>query len=261
MNLEILSEQANRIQAQYPSPTLVSASTLPLAFWTDAGQQTVEPLQHEQGQLPDFLVLNPPFLLPKEPLSCEGGILDSSEQNIRDRAFRANVFWRLQTSILSGFIDPDLLNGDVYYINSPTRTIQFRPDAMLQASLPQLERVDRYLATLQDQLNRVDPVTSSQSEDFEQFDSKTIATSRKLVGMLYPYLLKDIEEEEIPYVVPTPDGTILFNWLRRDKELSITVTHNILQVQRWTPLSSYESEGYWEIGLDKIREHFDWVTQ
>ena len=91
------------------------------------------------------------------------------------------------------------------------------------------------------------------------FDHLTLDNARRLLTN-FDTCNHALLEENPPVLAPEPDGFIGFVWTRNDKELSIKIGPKMLEVQRWSPASSYEAEGYWEIPITAVSEHLAWIA-
>lgn len=91
------------------------------------------------------------------------------------------------------------------------------------------------------------------------FNDETLTTAHQVLDRI-ALLTLGTRTEVRPQLVPMPDGTVIFRWINDDRELAITVDNMAVQVQRWTPLESYEAEGHWETSGSEIGEHLEWLT-
>jgi hypothetical protein len=272
MKKATLSEQAIEPCLESGFPAILSTSPSPIFFWTDAG--AVEATQSGKSEIgtvlaPNFVRISFPeayaFQENAGPfvLGDLANNLQTTPYSVRIEKSELNPYL---TGILSELAAP---NVEVHksklahfiYGNFAHRTMQYRSEPVIHTGVVQLERADRCLRTLQAQLDRIGSWAQSGREGFESFDISTLDTCRELIRILSSYLVSNDVGNDTLFLVPSPDGTVFFKWVRKDKELSITVEQNLLHVQTWTPLSSYESEGYLEIALDQAREHFDWLTR
>jgi len=65
----------------------------------------------------------------------------------------------------------------------------------------------------------------------------------------------------MPLIVPAVDGGVIFKWTCGPKELKCTVRANFVEVVRWRSPDVYDSDGYWEIPIQRVAEHFKWLLQ
>lgn len=65
----------------------------------------------------------------------------------------------------------------------------------------------------------------------------------------------------VPTLFQTVEGGAALKWIRGPKELKCTVLGDIVEVVRWTSPDRYESDGFWEIPVRRVGEHFKWLFQ
>jgi hypothetical protein len=65
----------------------------------------------------------------------------------------------------------------------------------------------------------------------------------------------------VPTVLPDVEGGIILNWVQEKKELKCTVFGEIVEVVRWRSPERYESDGLWEVPVQGVMEHFEWILQ
>lgn len=95
-------------------------------------------------------------------------------------------------------------------------------------------------------------------EDGEPVSAETLATTTKVLEHISLVLSrKNILSS--PSIRPFPDGSVFFKWVQGQRELTITIHGQNVDVQRWEPLDSYESQGLWEVSVDDAPEHIEWV--
>jgi hypothetical protein len=95
-------------------------------------------------------------------------------------------------------------------------------------------------------------------EDGEPVSAETLATTTKVLEHISLVLSrKNILSS--PSIRPFPDGSVFFKWVQGQRELTITIHGQNVDVQRWEPLDSYESQGLWEVSVDDTPEHIEWV--
>lgn len=100
------------------------------------------------------------------------------------------------------------------------------------------------------------------ADEADQIDSTALATARAVVPLIATYAAVTSITTEAPLILPIPDGSLLFKWASEAKELAVTIRGASLEVVRWHPRESYESEGYWEISsLSALREHLSWLVR
>jgi hypothetical protein len=261
-----LSEQATLPQPESSLSPILSAATSPVLFWTDAGASetaisaphgavthgVIVGVSEEIQVLPieQYLLSYKGFL---EPYSTSGAVQTGQSELNRLPGIISCIVSTKQQALSSR------LQSVYLRFAHPNRLIQFTPEPTTQG---QVEYASRLLGKLQGQLQQVISMAKkSGSEKFADFEESTLDACQELINTLSSYLVNSQVKNESLFLVPSEDGTILFKWIRNNKELSITIEQNVLQVQRWTPLSSYQSEGYWEITPDHVRDHFDWLIR
>jgi hypothetical protein len=75
-------------------------------------------------------------------------------------------------------------------------------------------------------------------------------------------LLADITrapDEARPKIIPSPNGSITFKFVRADKELKCIVNQDMVEVLRWQPLAAFEAENLWEVPVSGVPEHIAWL--
>jgi hypothetical protein len=65
----------------------------------------------------------------------------------------------------------------------------------------------------------------------------------------------------MPSIIPAVDGAVIFKWIREPRELKCTVRADIVEVVRWKSSDTYESDGYWEVPVQQVAEHFKWLLR
>jgi hypothetical protein len=70
-----------------------------------------------------------------------------------------------------------------------------------------------------------------------------------------------IIEIPMPSLVPSVDGAVVLRWIRAGKELKCTVFGDRVEVIRWRSQEQYESDGFWEVPIDHVAEHFSWLLE
>ena len=64
-----------------------------------------------------------------------------------------------------------------------------------------------------------------------------------------------------PILIPAIDGGVTLKWVQGIRELKCTVRADVVEVVRWRSLDGYESDGFWEIPVQRVAEHFEWLLQ
>jgi len=95
-------------------------------------------------------------------------------------------------------------------------------------------------------------------EDAEPVSEATRTTAGNVLMKIAQALLRS-NAASFPHVRPSPDGSVSFNWVQGNRELAMFVNEDNVEVQRWEPLDSYASQGFWELTSDTISEHIDWL--
>lgn len=269
-----LSEQATLPQSESVFPAILSAATLPVLFWTDAGvieagvakaaSSSPVKIGRSLGLGGEVKVwpFEETFLLATKGAAGSVPHRCQTEQSDLNRYLASEgIIWGVSRSKPETFVSGPRCSVYLDFADH-IRLLQYTPEPIIQVSVGQFEHADRLLRTLQGQLEQIISLPASSGiEKFADFDQSTLDACREVIRALSSYLVESQARDENLYLVPSEDGTVLFKWIRKDKELSITVEQNLLQVQRWTPLTSYESEGYWEITPDQVRDHFDWLIR
>jgi len=65
----------------------------------------------------------------------------------------------------------------------------------------------------------------------------------------------------MPLMIPAVDGGVVFKWIREPKELKCTVRSDFVEVVRWKSPDAYDSDGYWEVPVQRVAEHFKWLLR
>lgn len=65
----------------------------------------------------------------------------------------------------------------------------------------------------------------------------------------------------LPTLFPSVEGGITFKWARKGKELKCTVLEDVVEVIRWKSSERYESDGLWELPVQGVAEHFEWLMR
>lgn len=95
-------------------------------------------------------------------------------------------------------------------------------------------------------------------EDAQPITPETLATALQVLERLALVLeRKNIASR--PSARPFPDGSVFLKWIQGQKELAITVQDRTVEAQHWQPLDAFRSEGLWQISIDDVPEHIDWV--
>jgi hypothetical protein len=65
----------------------------------------------------------------------------------------------------------------------------------------------------------------------------------------------------VPSIIPAVDGGVILKWVTATKELKCTVRNDFVEVVRWKSPDRYESDGFWEVPIQGVTEHFQWLLQ
>ena len=95
-------------------------------------------------------------------------------------------------------------------------------------------------------------------EDARPISEATRRTAEKVLLKIGQALFRS-NAASFPRVRPSPDGSVSFNWIQGNRELAVFVDGEAVEVQRWEPLESYASQGFWQLSSDTISEHIDWL--
>lgn len=68
-------------------------------------------------------------------------------------------------------------------------------------------------------------------------------------------------QPSVPALIPDVEGGIILKWVLGIKELNCTVLDDIVEVIRWKSPDRYESDGFWDIPVHRVAEHFEWLLQ
>jgi hypothetical protein len=91
------------------------------------------------------------------------------------------------------------------------------------------------------------------------FGSETVSIARQLLEQMRAFVERNRVASE-PHIVPLPDGSIRFEWANDDKEMFLTIFGELIEVQRWHPLSAVDSERYEVIPLSSVHRELEWLT-
>jgi hypothetical protein len=88
--------------------------------------------------------------------------------------------------------------------------------------------------------------------------------SRTTSGLLnnpWDAIVTRIIPEPIPGLYPTVEGGVTLKWIHRGKELQCTAQGDIVEVIRWKSTDAYDSDGLWDLNVEQIREHIEWLMR
>lgn len=100
----------------------------------------------------------------------------------------------------------------------------------------------------------------------DPISQKAVTNTQLLLILARQYLsYSHIEQGATPVLAPTVEGGITLQWIRGRREMKCTVLNDLVEVSRWSSPDKYESDGYWEVPVNRIseglKEHFDWILQ
>lgn len=95
-------------------------------------------------------------------------------------------------------------------------------------------------------------------EGADPISALTVTTALRTIEQIEVVLSRK-NASSSPSVRAFPDGSIFFKWVFGNKELALTVYQSAIQVQRWEPIEAVHSLGLWEVPVDEIAEHVEWV--
>jgi hypothetical protein len=132
-------------------------------------------------------------------------------------------------------------------------------DAASLARLAQLAVIQEH--SLMAQLRRLR--TLADGWDGENASRISEATSSTAEAVIQQLLEVSLGDSVIPntHLGPLPDGTLRFECTHSNKELFLTISEKAVEVQKWQPLDSVDSLGYWETNLEGTREHLEWLVK
>jgi hypothetical protein len=132
-------------------------------------------------------------------------------------------------------------------------------DAASLAQLAQLAVIQEH--SLMAQLRRLRALTDGwDGENALRISEATSSTAEAVIQRL---LEVSLGSSVIPntHLGPLPDGTLRFECTHSNKELFLTISEDAVEVQKWQPLDSVESLGYWETDERGVREHLEWLVR
>lgn len=174
-------------------------------------------------------------------------------------SFRNPVFFAPQQD----FGEPNVYWGSL--IGQPIR-VRYTV-ATWAKCLPQYYSVDRVNSfeweRLSLELMRIASLESNwDGEGAESVQQNTVTTATILLSLARSAVehLAD-SPSAAPTLFPTVEGGAAFKWVHGSKELKCTVLGDAVEVVRWTSPDRYESDGFWEIPVRRVGEHFEWLFQ
>ena len=64
-----------------------------------------------------------------------------------------------------------------------------------------------------------------------------------------------------PGLYPSIEGGVVLKWVSGDRELKCTVMGETVEVVRWRSADAYASDGLWDVPVQGVWEHFEWLLQ
>jgi hypothetical protein len=99
-------------------------------------------------------------------------------------------------------------------------------------------------------------------EGAEPVTPKSVSTFAVLLALARNAAQQSMNLEcPIPTLFPSIDGGMILKWVRGPKELKCTVLDQAVEVIRWKSPDSYESDGLWEVPVQGVSEHFEWLLR
>lgn len=288
MSTATLTEQTMKLRPGLNWSTLMGSTSMPLSFSVDADMDQTELLASagplmggkasgitvSEGTTPELSYIAGLFHEVKWPQSSNimigGNLAQAADLSIYDAMLEhsyqdAVASWQGTVSVRLSPCDISYATsrGSKYvYALSNDLLLHCRSSLPIETGVEQIGKVDQCMMSLQQELELIVHLSpDSLGESTLAFKEETIETCKGLIKSVGGYLAGSDLTGTSPFLIPSPDGTVLFKWVVKEKELSIMVEESLLQVQRWNPISSYESEGYWEISLSEIGDQFDWLTR
>jgi hypothetical protein len=87
---------------------------------------------------------------------------------------------------------------------------------------------------------------------------ETIESAKQIIGAIVSQSLSHLSTPRAR-IGPLPDGTARFELTHGDKELFLTVNNNSVEVQKWQPLDTIDSHGFWETDATGVKEYLAWL--
>lgn len=194
------------------------------------------------------------FLLAKNPQLLEGIRIEQPSM----------LYEQSYTSTNPAFEYPPLLAGCSIPSHNVMKAIVYQP--LSSAGLAALDKMymaeRRTAATLSDLRRKVATFAhlgaNWDGEGAEAPSPQTVASGEQVIERI-AIILERRDTSAEPSVLPFPDGSIFFKLIQGQKELAITVLGRTVEAQRWHPLDAFHSQGLWQIQVDDVREHIEWV--
>jgi hypothetical protein len=170
--------------------------------------------------------------------------------------------------LISGLVetlDPNYCGGNAVYGSTETLALfsnvqQITMVEPVSAAVPAQFAVAREYS-LSEQLARLRELPDGwDGEGAARMSQATCETAETIIKGLFHITLL---HSAIPTVLlgPLPDGSLRFECTYADKELFLTISENVVEVQAWQPRDAIESSGYWETGPAAAMEHLEWLVK
>lgn len=99
-------------------------------------------------------------------------------------------------------------------------------------------------------------------EGAEQVPQKAINNAAVLLFLAKSTMSQaTVAQCPMPSIIPAVDAGVIFKWIREPKELKCTVRSDFVEVVRWRSPDVYDSDGYWEVPIQRVAEHFKWLLR
>jgi hypothetical protein len=113
------------------------------------------------------------------------------------------------------------------------------------------------------ELMRIASLESNWDGEGAEAISQDVVTNASLLLTLASNVVdhSTIIESPVPLLIPSVEGAVILKWAYRGKELKCTVFGDRVEVVRWRSKDRYESDGLWEIPVQLVLEHFEWLIE
>jgi len=64
-----------------------------------------------------------------------------------------------------------------------------------------------------------------------------------------------------PVLSPSLEGGVGMTWTHELREVKCMVLSDVVEVIRWRSPDRFESDGFWELPVQRVVEHFEWLLQ
>jgi hypothetical protein len=157
-----------------------------------------------------------------------------------------------QGYISAGYLDSVILLGDVGQITTVVEPV----DA---ATLTQLAVAQE--CSLSAKLRRLRKLEDDwDGESSVRVSDETTTTAEEIIKEVLHVALSHLVISTVR-LGPLPDGSVRFECTHSNKELFLTVSGKVVEIQTWQPLESIEALGYWKTNVASTREHLEWLVK